>query len=87
MIEMIEPRNDVRSVIPYDTGKVKIGILYTPPLPKMDAYDEQIQEVLLGVRPWRYTVTRYALAYCATALVSLFFVLFWTWARGGNGHA
>ena len=87
MIEMIEPRKDVRSVIPYDTGKVKIGILYTPPPPQMDAFDEQIQEVLLGIRPWKYSVIRWTLAYCATVLAALLFVFFWVWVRGGNGHA
>jgi len=87
MIEMIEPRRDVRSVIPYDTGKVKIGILYVRPSPKMDEFDEQIQEALLGIRPWKHTVLRNTLAYVASVLLMLCFVLFWTWVRGGNGHA
>ena len=34
--------------IPYDTGKVKIGLLYTPPPPTPTPEDEWIQDVLLG---------------------------------------
>ena len=33
---------------PYDTGKVKIGLLYTPPPPTPTPEDEWIQDVLLG---------------------------------------
>lgn len=35
-------------VVPYDTGKVKIGLLYQPPAPKMDADAEVIQAALMG---------------------------------------
>lgn len=34
--------------IPYDTGKVKIGLAYTPPLPQPTKEEEKIQSVLLG---------------------------------------
>ena len=35
---------------PYDTGKVKIGLLYTPPPPPPTPEDDWIQGVLLGDR-------------------------------------
>lgn len=34
--------------IPYDTGKVKIGLTYTPRLPQLTPEEEKIQSVLLG---------------------------------------
>lgn len=37
-----------KQVVPYDTGKVKIGLLYTPPAPPMDADAEKIQANLMG---------------------------------------
>lgn len=37
-----------KRVVPYDTGKVKIGLLYTPPAPRMDADAEVIQSGLMG---------------------------------------
>lgn len=48
-----------KQVVPYDTGKVKIGLLYTPPPPKMTHDDEVIQAVLLGIKltphiPWQW---------------------------------
>lgn len=33
---------------PYDTGKVKIGLLYSPPPPPTTPEDDWIQGVLLG---------------------------------------
>jgi hypothetical protein len=33
---------------PYDTGKVKIGLTYTPRLPQLTPEEEKIQSVLLG---------------------------------------
>ena len=35
---------------PYDTGKVKIGLLYTPPPPLPTPEDDWVQGVLLGDR-------------------------------------
>ncbi len=48
-----------KQVVPYDTGKVKIGLLYTPPPPKMTRDDEVIQAALLGIKltpsiPWQW---------------------------------
>lgn len=33
---------------PYDTGKVKIGLLYTPPAPTATPEETWVQSVLLG---------------------------------------
>jgi len=44
-----------KRVVPYDTGKVKIGLLYQPPPPKMDADDERIQAALMG---WPLSIER-----------------------------
>ena len=35
---------------PYDTGKVKIGLLYTPPPPPPTPEDTWVQGILLGDR-------------------------------------
>ena len=35
---------------PYDTGKVKIGLLYTPPPPLPTPEDDWAQSILLGDR-------------------------------------
>ena len=80
-----QPMN--RRVVPYDTGKVQIGLRYIPPPPKMDNYDEQIQEGLLGVRSWKHTFLRGALLYCLTILGITGFLLIWTIARGAIQNA
>jgi hypothetical protein len=49
---------------PYDTGKVKIGLLYVPPSPPPTPEDDWIQSVLLGDRQGMSEAT-------ATALGSL----------------
>ncbi len=36
--------------IPYDTGKVKIGLTYTPPPPTPTPEDDWAQSVMLGDR-------------------------------------
>jgi len=76
-----------RQVVPYDTGKVQIGLRYIPPPPKMDNFDEQIQEGLLGIRSWKHTFLRDALLYCLTILGITGFLLLWTIARGAMNHA
>jgi hypothetical protein len=76
-----------RQVVPYDTGKVQIGLRYIPPPPKMDEYDEQIQEGLLGIRSLKHTFLRDALRYCMTLLAILGFLLLWTIARGAIQNA
>lgn len=47
------------NVIPYDTGKVKIGCMYTPPRKIVDLgmHAELLQSALLGIRiPWHRRV-------------------------------
>jgi len=36
--------------VPYDTGKVKIGLTYTPPPPQTSPESDWIQCILLGER-------------------------------------
>lgn len=48
-----------KRVVPYDTGKVKIGLLYTPPAPQMSRDEERIQAGLMGWTtgthvPWKF---------------------------------
>ena len=38
----------MQNYTPYDTGKVKIGLTYTPPLPQLTPEEEKIQSILLG---------------------------------------
>ncbi len=64
MNQMTKPKRNKtweqpKQVVPYDTGKVKIGLLYTPPAPKMTRDDEVIQAALLGIKltphiPWQW---------------------------------
>ena len=44
--------------VPYDTGKVKIGLLYQPPAPPMSEDEEKIQAALLGIRSPLTDLTR-----------------------------
>lgn len=42
-------------IVPYDTGKVKIGVYYTPPrrVVDMGVHAELLQRALLGIKmPW-----------------------------------
>jgi len=56
---------------PYDTGKVKIGLLYSGRPHNMTQDEERIQAALLGIRPdWCYIIEG-AIIY--VALVSLLF--------------
>lgn len=41
--------------LPYNTGKVKIGLRYVPPAPVFTAEEETMQSVLLGI-PTEMTV-------------------------------
>lgn len=65
MNQMLKPKRrsktweQPKQVVPYDTGKVKIGLLYTPKPPRMTRDEEIIQAALLGERlptyiPWRW---------------------------------
>ena len=44
--------------VPYDTGKVKIGLLYQPPPAQMSEDEEKIQAALLGIRSPLTDLTR-----------------------------
>ena len=63
---------------PYDTGKVKIGLLYNGRPSTMTRDEELIQAALLGIRPdWCYFLES-ALIYVAvvfTLLSAIFFLL------------
>lgn len=65
MSQMLKPKRrsktweQPKQVVPYDTGKVKIGLLYTPKPPRMSRDEEIIQAALLGEKlptyiPWRW---------------------------------
>lgn len=56
---------------PYNTGKVKIGLMHTPKPPPMTRDEEQIQAVLLGIRPEWSVFIEGAILY--VAFTSLFF--------------
>lgn len=43
--------------VPYDTGKVKIGLTYSPPPPQPTQESEWIQGILLGDKPGWSEVT------------------------------
>jgi hypothetical protein len=44
------PKEKIMKHTPYDTGKVKIGLLYTPPPPTPTPEDDWAQSILLGDR-------------------------------------
>lgn len=75
-----------KRVVPYDTGKVKIGERYVPPPPPMDENDEQIQAGLLYSRPWYATTLRNTLLYVFACLLALALFLIITFMER-NGHA
>jgi hypothetical protein len=68
---------------PYDTGKVKIGLLYTPPPPPSTPESDWIQGVLLGDRQGltdlELTTIQSLAAFAVIALVMLLL--------GGNPNA
>lgn len=60
---------------PYDTGKVKIGLLYTPPPPPTTPESDWIQGVLLGDRGGMSDVERstiQSLAVLAVIILGIF---------------
>ena len=50
-----EKKMNTRQNVPYDTGKVQIGLLYQPPKPPMDPDAEKIQAALMG---WPFSFER-----------------------------
>ena len=55
--------------VPYDTGKVKIGLLYQPPPQQMSEDEEKIQAALLGIRTPFTDLTRALVRFGAAAAV------------------
>ena len=68
---------------PYDTGKVKIGLLYTPPPPIPTPEENWAQSVLLGDRQGLSEETTTALG----ALVALIIITIVMLLTGGTSNA
>jgi len=64
---------------PYDTGKVKIGLLYTPPAPPSTPESDWIQGVLLGDRQGWSEETRT----CVQSLVAMATITIGIFLLGG----
>lgn len=67
--------NYTRQNVPYDTGKVQIGLLYTQPPPVPDEFDEQIQSIMLGIKPEIPYVIKIAARYAA-GFILVYAILF-----------
>ncbi len=46
--EEMQKKANVPKVVPFDTGKVKIGVYYEPPKPQLDYDETLLQNALLG---------------------------------------
>lgn len=68
---------------PYDTGKVKIGLLYTPPPPPPTPEDDWAQSILLGDRRGLSELESTALG----SLVAIAFITIVMLILGGNPNA
>jgi len=68
---------------PYDTGKVKIGLLYTPPPPIATPEETWVQSVLLGDRQGWSEDTRT----CVLSLAAIAAIVFVMLLLGGNPNA
>jgi len=68
---------------PYDTGKVKIGLLYTPPSPPSTPESDWIQGVLLGDRGGLSDVKRSTIQ----SLVAIAIVVIGIFLLGGITNA
>ena len=68
---------------PYDTGKVKIGLLYTPPPPPTTPESDWVQGVLLGDRQGLSDLERTTIqSVVAIAIIVLVMLL-----TGGSSNA
>ena len=68
---------------PYDTGKVKIGLLYIPPPPITTPEETWVQSVLLGDRQgWLEDTRTCVLSVVAIAAIALVMLLL-----GGTSNA
>ena len=61
----------MQHITPYNTGKVKIGLMHTPKPPPMTREEERVQAALLGIRPEWSVFIEGAILYIA--FVSVFF--------------
>ncbi len=61
-------------VVPYDTGKIKIGCAYVPPRPAYNETDDIWQDVYMGTR--RHKNIKQTLAAWAGGAVVLFLYLY-----------
>lgn len=69
--------------IPYDTGKVKIGLTYTPPPPTPTPEDDWAQSILLGDRQGLTDLQLTTIqSLAAIAFIVIFMLIF-----GGNSNA
>ena len=68
---------------PYDTGKVKIGLLYTPPPPIATPEETWVQSVLLGDKQGLSDEART----CVQSLVAIVFVVIGIFLLGGTSNA
>jgi len=69
--------------VPYDTGKVKIGLLYTPPSPIPTPEEDWAQSVLLGDKQGLTDLEQTTLlSIAAIAVITLVMLLL-----GGNPNA
>jgi len=68
---------------PYDTGKVKIGLLYAPPTPIPTPEETWVQGLLLGDRQGWSEDTRT----CVQSLVAIAIVVIGILLLGGNPNA
>lgn len=69
--------------VPYDTGKVKIGLTYTPPPPTPTPEDDWAQSILLGDRQGLSELESAALG----SLVAIAFITIVMLILGGNPNA
>ena len=68
---------------PYDTGKVKIGLTYSPPLSESTPESEWIQGVLLGDKQgWSTDAVA-----CVQSLVLIFTIIIGIFLLEGFTHA
>jgi hypothetical protein len=77
------PQGEIMKQTPYDTGKVKIGLLYTPPPPIPTPEENWAQSVLLGDRQGLSEETTTALGALVTLIIITIVMLF----TGGNPNA
>lgn len=70
--------------IPYDTGKVKIGLIYTPPPPQTTPESDWIQGILLGDRQGMSELTLVTIQ--SIGLIA-FIIIIGILLTGGNTNA